>query len=65
MYYKKHFHKPTENDLTPKAYSLLGKLFDTIFDAGLSVGEIRLVLLLLRDKIEDTIKGCAFGGTEE
>lgn len=65
MYYKKTYHKLTEEDLTPKAQSLLTKLFNLVFESGISVREVRLVCSLLRTKVEDTVAGCAFGDREE
>lgn len=34
MYYKKHYHKMTEEILTPKANSLLNKLFNLVFESA-------------------------------
>ena len=65
MYYKKHYHKTAEEILTPKAKSLLSKMLDLIYDAGISVREVRLVCSLLRAKVEKTVEECAFGGREE
>ncbi len=65
MYYKKHYHKMTEEILTPKANGLLNKLFNLVFESGVSVREVRLVCSLLRAKVEDTVAGCEFGGRED
>lgn len=65
MYYKKHYHKMTEEILTPKAKNLLNKMLDLVYDAGISVREVRLVCSLLRTKVKKNVEGCAFGGREE
>lgn len=66
MYYKKSgYRKPTEDDLSPKAYRLLNDAYAKFVESGLKLSEIRLVCNLLRWKIEKTVADCAIGGRED
>ena len=66
MYHKKTFYrKPTEDDLSPKAYSLLQKMYEMTIKSGLALREIRLVCKFLRIKVEKLVAECAVGGRED
>lgn len=62
---KKHYERTsfrkTENDLSPKAYALLNKMYEPILKSELTVGEIRLVCSLLRNRVEKAVAESVVG----
>ncbi len=60
-----HYHKPDENDLSPRAYKLLSDMYTMIVGSGLKLKEIRLGCRLLRGKVEHEVEECAVGGQED
>ncbi len=56
--------KPTQDDLSPKAYKLVNDMYGMAISSGLKLKEIRMVCVMLHKKIEDTVAECAVGGRE-
>lgn len=47
-----------------KAYKLVNDMYGMVISSGLKLKEIRMVCVMLRKKIEDTVAECAVGGRE-
>lgn len=66
MYKSKGYkRKPTQDDLSPKAYKLVNDMYGMTISSGLKLKEIRMVCVMLRNKIEETVAECAVGGRED
>lgn len=61
---KRYKQKFAQNDLSPKAYELVNDMYGMAISFGLKLKEIRMVCVMLRKKIEDTVAECAVGGRE-
>lgn len=61
---KRYKQKFAQNDLSPKAYELVNDMYGMAISSGLKLKEIRMVCVMLRKKIEDTVAECAVGGRE-
>lgn len=65
MYKNKRYKQKLErDDLFPKAYELVNDMYGMVISSGLKLKEIRMVCVMLRKKIEDTVAECAVGGRE-
>lgn len=64
-HYEKFGYRKTENDLSPKAYALLNKMYELILKSGLTIGEIRLACSMLRSRVEKAVSESVVGGEEE
>lgn len=62
--YKPMAYRKTEDDLSQKAYALLNQMFKLVCSSGLKVGEVRLVCVLLRGRIEKIISESTMGDEE-
>ena len=62
--YKRYKQKLEQDDLSPKAYKLVNDMYGMVISPGLKLKEIRMVCVMLRKKIEDTVAECAVGGRE-
>lgn len=66
MYKNKAYkRKLAQDDLYPKAYKLVNDMYGMVISSGLKLKEIRMVCVMLRKKIEDTVAECAVGGRED
>lgn len=61
---KRYKQKFAQNDLSPKAYELVNDMYGMAISSGLKLKETRMVCVMLRKKIEDTVAECAVGGRE-
>ena len=61
---KRYKQKLARNDLSTKAYELVNDMYGVVISSGLKLKEIRMVCVMLRKKIEDTVAECAVGGRE-
>lgn len=61
---KRYKQKFAQNDLSPKAYELVNDMYGMAISSGLKLKEIRMVCVMLRKKIENTVAECAVGGRE-
>lgn len=62
---KRYKQKLARNDLSTKAYELVNDMYGVVISSGLKLKEIRMVCVMLRKKIEDTVAECAVGGRED
>lgn len=62
---KRYKQKLVRDDLSPKAYELVNDMYGMVIRSGLKLKEIRMVCVMLRKKIEDTVAECAVGGRED
>lgn len=62
---KRYKQKLARDDLSPKAYKLVNDMYGMAISFGLKLKEIRMVCVMLRKKIEDTVAECAVGGRED
>ena len=62
---KRYKQKLAQDDLSPKAYKLMNDMYGMAISSGLKLKEIRMVCVMLRKKIEDTVAECAVGGRED
>ena len=62
---KAYKRKLTQDDLSPKAYELVNDMYGMVISSGLKLKEIRMVCVMMRKKIEDTVAECAVGGRED
>lgn len=62
---KRYKQKLVQDDLSPKAYKLVNDMYGMVISSGLKLKEIRMVCVMLRKKIEDTVAECAVGGRED
>ena len=66
MYKSKRYKRKIEqDDLSPKAYKLVNDMYGMAISSGLKLKEIRMICVMLRNKIEDTVAECAVGGRED
>lgn len=66
MYKSKRYKRKLEqDDLSPKAYKLVNDMYGMVISSGLKLKEIRMVCVMLRKKIEDTVAECVVGGRED
>lgn len=66
MYKSKGYkRKLAQDDLSTKAYKLMNDMYGMAISSGLKLKEIRMVCVMLRKKIEDTVTECAVGGRED
>lgn len=61
---KRYKQKFAQNDMSPKAYELVNDMYGMVISSGLKLKEIRMVCVMLRKKIENTVAECAVGGRE-
>ena len=61
---KRYKQKLVQDDLSPKAYKLVNDMYGMVISSGLKLKEIRMVCVMLRKKIENTVAECAVGGRE-
>ena len=61
---KRYKQKLARDDLSPKAYELVNDMYGMVICSGLKLKEIRMVCVMLRKKIENTVAECAVGGRE-
>lgn len=61
---KRYKQKLARDDLSPKAYKLVNDMYGMAISSGLKLKEIRMVCVMLRKKIEDTVAEYAVGGRE-
>lgn len=57
--------KPVQDDLSTKAYKFVNDMYGMAISSGLKLKEIRMVCVMLRKKIEETVAECAVGGRED
>lgn len=62
---KRYKQKLVQDDLSPKAYKLVNDMYGMVISSGLKLKEIRMVCVMLRNKIEDSVAECAVGGRED
>lgn len=62
---KRYKQKLVRDDLSPKAYELVNDMYGMVIRSGLKLKEIRMVCVMLRKKIEETVAECAVGGRED
>lgn len=62
---KRYKQRLTQDDLSPKAYKLMNDMYGMAIKSGLKLKEIRMVCVMLREKIEETVGDCAVGGWED
>lgn len=62
---KRYKQKLARDDMSPKAYELVNDMYGMVISPGLKLKEIRMVCVMLRKKIEDTVAECAVGGRED
>lgn len=61
---KRYKQKLARDDMSPKAYELVNDMYGMVISSGLKLKETRMVCVMLRKKIEDTVAECAVGGRE-
>lgn len=62
---KRYKQKFAQDGLSPKVYELVNDMYGMVISSGLKLKEIRMVCVMLRKKIEDTVAECAVGGWED
>lgn len=62
---KRYKQKLARDDMSPKAYELVNDMYVMVISSGLKLKEIRMVCVMLRKKIEETVAECAVGGRED
>lgn len=62
---KKYKQRIVQDDLSPRAYKLMNDMYGMAVNSGLKLKEIRMVCVMLRRKIEETVENCAVGGRED
>lgn len=61
---KRYKQKLARDDMSSKAYELVNDMYGMVISSGLKLKEIRMVCVMLRKKIENTVAECAVGGRE-
>lgn len=62
---KRYKQKFAQDGPSPKVYELVNDMYGMVISSGLKLKEIRMVCVMLRKKIEDTVAECAVGGRED
>ena len=62
---KRYKQKLAWDDMSPKAYELVNDMYGMVISSGLKLKEIRMVCVMLRKKIENSVAECAVGGRED